>query len=133
MTEPIDPFLRHRSVGSRKGDLGRVFGVTRETWALSDDPKITPPRLEVLASRRTAAEAADFAREAAMACRRHGFHKPSGAWWGVDEVLFHRFIIRARQRPGRVALLVAAGLASLAAVGLAQRRSGRPSSRKTAR
>ena len=68
-----------------------------------------------------------------MACRRHGFHNPSGAWWGVDEVLFHRFVIRARRRRGGVALLVAAGLASLAAVGLAQHRAGRPSSRNTAR
>ncbi len=130
MTERIDPFLRHRSVGSRKGDLGRVFGVTRETWSLGDDPKTTPPRLEVLASRRSAAEAADLAREAAAACRRHGFHKPSGAWWGVDELLFHRFVIRARRHRDGVALLVAAGLASLAAVGLARRRAGRAASRK---
>jgi len=125
MSDPVDPFLTRSAISSRKGALGRVFGVVRETWNLSDDPAVTPPRATVLASRRTAAEAADMARDAAAAYRRHGFHKPSGAWWGADEALFHRFVIHARRHRGPVLMLAAAGVAGLVAAGLARRRAAR--------
>ena len=123
MPDPVDRFLTRSAISSRKGALGRVFGVVRETWTLSDDPGVTPPRTTVLVSRRTAAEAADMAREAAAAFRRHGFHKPSGAWWGADEALFHRFAIHTRGHRRRVAFLAVAGLAALVAAGLARRRT----------
>jgi hypothetical protein len=123
MSQPVDPFLNRSAISSRKGALGRVFGVVRETWALSDDPAATPPRTTVLVSRRTAAEAADMARDAAAAFRRHGFHKPSGAWWGADDALIHRFVIHARRHRGPLVLLAAAGLAGLVAAGLARRRT----------
>ena len=83
MADPVDRFLKRRAISSRKGALGRVFGVVRETWTLSDDPAVTPPRTTVLVSRRTAAEAADAARDAAAAYRRHGsgaFH-PAQGWF----------------------------------------------------
>jgi len=106
--------------------LGRVYSVRRETWRLQDDPQRTRPTVEVLASRRTAAEAADVAREAAAAFDRRGFHKPSGAWWGADETSFHRFRVqRAQPAPGLVFALVsaAAGLAVWSA--LRERRARR--------
>jgi hypothetical protein len=120
----VDRFLRHATIEPEGPTLGRIFAVTRETWALSDDPQATAPRRELLASRRTAADAADFAREAAEIFPEHGFHKPSGAWWGSEGVHFHRFVVHVgRKRTG--VLLAAAGLvgvAGLAAVGLLRAR-----------
>jgi hypothetical protein len=88
----------------------------RQTWKLADDPRVKPPQVEVLATRRTASQAADLAREAAWSFERYGFHKPSGAWWGVDGDTFHRFVVRpgARgMRSGAFAALTVAGLAFL--------------------
>jgi hypothetical protein len=99
--------------------LGRVFSLRRESWALTDDPGETRPQVVVLASRRTAAEAADLAREAAAAFSRYGFHKPSGCWWAADATRFHRFrVSAARPRPGLALAVVstATGLAIWAAL-----------------
>lgn len=92
---------------------------------MSDDPKTTPPVAELLVTRRTASDAADLAREAAEAYSRHGFHKPSGAWWGADDAMFHRFVVHAGRRRGAGTVLLLSGLAGLLALGLASRR-GRP-------
>lgn len=89
----------------------------RETWDIGADPKVTPPSIEVVASRRSAADAADLGRAAAHAFARHGFHKASGAWWAVEQRLFHRFAVRPRHR-ARNALLLGLGLAGLVALGL---------------
>jgi hypothetical protein len=89
MPNPLHRFLRHSTGILEKGALGRIFNVTRETWRLDDDPKAVRPRREFLETRRTASDAADIAREAAVAYSRHGFHKPSGSWWAADEALFH--------------------------------------------
>lgn len=107
--------------------MGRVFSVTRQTWRLSDDPKTVRPELEVIAARRTASEAADLAREAAAAFERHGFHKPSGAWWGADAERFHRFIVRPGSKPAQTAAVIGLSLAGVAAVALARRRAARRS------
>jgi hypothetical protein len=124
MPRHVDRFLRHATIEPDGPTLGRIFDVTRETWALSDDPKSVKPRRELLASRRTAADAADFAREAAETFPEHGFHKPSGAWWGSEGVHFHRFVVHVgKRRTG--AVLAAAGLvgvAGLAVVGLLRAR-----------
>ncbi|RAK60827.1 hypothetical protein DJ021_13915 [Phenylobacterium hankyongense] len=93
----------------------------RQTWLLSDDPRTDQPEIEVLATRRTASEAADVAREAALAFRRHGFHKPSGCWWGADEARFHRFSVRG-QSPRATASGIAVALAALATVAIIVRR-----------
>jgi hypothetical protein len=117
MSRPVDRFLRHAAIEPDGPTLGRIFNVTQETWALSDDPRKVAPKRELVASRRTAADAADFAREAAEALPEHGFHKPSGAWWGSDGDRFHRFVVHVgRGRTG--AVLVGAGLAGVAGLAL---------------
>jgi hypothetical protein len=116
MSASFDRFLNARRQVSRKASLGRAFSVIRESWRLTDDPRTTPPEVEVLATRRTASEAADLAREAAWGYKRHGFHKPSGAWWAADGEIFHRFVVRPSSRApaGALAALALAGVAALA-------------------
>jgi hypothetical protein len=124
MRSPFDRFLRHSTVISSQGALGRDFAVTEETWALSDDPKVTRPRRRLLASRKTASEAADLARDFAKAFKQNGFHKPSRAWWAADEGEFHRYVVHADRRRG-AALFIASGLAGVAIAVLHQRNRGR--------
>jgi len=124
MSASFDRFLNARHRNSRKASLGRAFTVTRQSWRLSDDPREIAPEIEVLATRRTASEAADLAREAAWAFKRNGFHKPSGAWWGADSEMFHRFLIRPGSGGAAGALAVMA-LAGVAALAISGRRSGR--------
>jgi hypothetical protein len=124
MSVSFDRFLNARHRLSRKASLGRAFTVTRQSWRLTDDPRITDPDVEVLATRRTASEAADLAREAAWSFKRNGFHKPSGAWWGVDGETFHRFMVRPSSR-ATAGALAAFALAGIAAVALTRRRSER--------
>lgn len=127
MRSPFERYLRHSTVISRQGALGRDFAVTDESWALTDDPAVTKPKRRVLATRKTASEAADFARTTAKAYKQSGFHKPSRAWWGADEGYFHRFVVHPDRRGG-VALVVASGLAGLAIALLHQgTRAGRKS------
>lgn len=125
MAHAFDRYLRHSTGISQKASLGRVFGVTRETWRLTDDPRKVAPASEVIVSRRTAADAADLARDAAAAFFRHGFHKPSGSWWAADDERFHRFVIHPGERRTKAALLVVTGLAGLVAVSLVRRRRPR--------
>jgi hypothetical protein len=117
MSASFDRFLNARHRPSRKASLGRAFSVVRQSWRLTDDPQTVPPEVEVLATRRTASEAADLAREAAWSFKRYGFHKPSGAWWGADAENFHRFVIRvgagAKVRAGAVAAVTLAGVAAI--------------------
>jgi hypothetical protein len=126
MTTPFDRFLRHSRVIPARESLGRVFSVTRQSWRLTDDPRETRPETEVLATRRTASEAADLAREAALAFGRNGFHKPSGAWWGADGERFHRFVIRAGRRGTQAAVALGVGVAGLTALAFLRRRKGPP-------
>ena len=118
MPRQFDRFLRHATVLEEGPTLGRVFAVTCETWALSDDPRTVAPKAALLASRRTASDAADFARAEAQRFPEHGFHKPSGAWWASDGVRFHRFVVHAGVRRRTGAMLLGGGLAGLAAVAL---------------
>lgn len=127
MRPSFKPFLRVRIPVDRGPSLGRSFSVLRETWSLRDDPRAVPPDVEVLATRKTAAEAADCARESAAGYAEHGFHKPSGDWWGSDGLLFHRFVVTAR-RP-RAAALLAASLLGGVAFAVWRSRSGRRSGR----
>src|SRR4051812_5571463 len=122
MRHEPDRFLGQHMDLARGPVLGRVFNVTRETWRLSDDPIAIAPQTELLSSRHTASEAADLARAAAEAFRRHGFHKPSGGWWGADETYFHRFVVRPGRRRAAVAVVIASGLLGVAAVALSRRR-----------
>ena len=114
-----DRFLRSRPQLQAGAALGRVFSVVQETWATSDDPKKTSPQQLELATRRTASDAADLAREAALAYDQHGFHKPSGAWWGSDGQQFHRFVVAAGRKThaGRVLVGVGVGALAVAALG----------------
>lgn len=100
--------------------LGRVFSVRRESWRLDQDPAIEPPEVEVLASRRSASDAADLARIAASAFRKRGFHKPSRSWWGAADGRIHRFRVEG-PRARATLFAVGVGLAA-AAVLLARRR-----------
>jgi hypothetical protein len=118
-----DRFLASRTRTRAGAPLGRVFSVVRQTWLTSDDPKRTKPKEIALATHRTASDAADLARDAAVAFPIHGFHKPSGAWWASEGGRFHRFLV-APDRPRRAApVLVGVGLAALTvtAVGAALR------------
>jgi hypothetical protein len=105
--------------------LGRVFSVVRQTWRLADDPRKTRPRELAFATGRTASEAADLARDAATAFRAHGFHKPSGAWWAVEDNLFHRFQVAGDRHVRAAPILVGLGVTALAltALGAALRRN----------
>jgi hypothetical protein len=122
MSASFDRFLNTRQRLSRKASLGRAYAVIRESWKLTDDPRVIRPKVEVLATRRTASEAADLAREAAWDFKRYGFHKPSGAWWGADAEFFHRFVIRPGSSAARAGALAAVTLAGLAAIALSRRR-----------
>lgn len=115
----------HRADGSKRPALGRVFTVTRESWRLKDDPQAVSPQVEVVASRRTASDAADIARDAAFGFRRHGYDKATRAWWGADRTSFHRFRVEGpKPRPGLAIAVVSAvaGLAVLTVLG-ARRKS----------
>ncbi|CAN7383690.1 hypothetical protein LJR219_002332 [Phenylobacterium sp. LjRoot219] len=125
MSASFDRFLNARHRQSRKASLGRAFTVSRQSWRLSEDPRETEPEVEIVATRRTASEAADLAREAAWSFKRNGFHKPSGAWWGADGESFHRFMVRPSSRATTGAALLAVALAGVAAVAISQRKSGR--------
>lgn len=117
----IDRFLRHRPSIPSHGLLGLGYTLVRETWDIGADPKTTPPIVEVVASRRSAAEAADLGRCAAQAFGRHGFHRASRASWATEGRLFHRFAVRPHHR-ARTALLLGLGLAGLAALARANAR-----------
>jgi hypothetical protein len=115
MPKDVDRFLARAPILEEGPSLGRVFAVVRESWLLSEDPRAIGPRTELLATRRTALEAADLAREGAAEFDRHGFHRPSGAWWASDGVRLHRFAVRSH-RPTAPRLVVGSGLAALAAL-----------------
>jgi hypothetical protein len=122
MTTSLDRFLGPNAAIETTQSLGRIFNLTRETWRLTDDPGVTRPRTELIAAARTASEAADLARDTATEFSRHGFHKPSGAWWAADGGEFHRFVVHTGRR-GRgaalpVAVLAMAGVAVLSLAGL---------------
>jgi hypothetical protein len=123
MSASFDPFLNARRQISSKASLGRAFSVVRQSWRLTDDPSVKAPKVEVLATRRTASEAADLARETAWSYRRYGFHKPSGAWWGADADTFHRFLVQRGALRLKSRALAAVALAGLAAFALSRRRS----------
>ena len=126
MAQSVDRFLRHRPRISTHAPLGRVFSVTQQSWDLTDDPKKIPPMIDVIATGRSAAEAADLARAAAVTFNRHGFHKPSGAWWASEDGRFHRFVIGNR---GQTSATLVAGiglagvLAGAAGLAFAQHRT----------
>lgn len=124
MADSIERFLRRRPTISTHAPLGRVFNVLRETWRLDDDPKRTTPDSGFIATGRSAAEAADLARETAARFARHGFDKASGAWWAVEGGLIHRITVAPkRRRP--VGLALGLGAAGLAALLVAREVSGR--------
>jgi hypothetical protein len=118
MPRSVERFLKHAPILEEGPTLGRVFAVTRESWALSDDPRKVGPQTETLASRRTASDAADYARAEAQLFPEHGFHKPSAAWWGSDGVRFHRFVVHAGRRRRTGAILVGSGVAGLTVLAL---------------
>jgi hypothetical protein len=130
MSASFDRFLNARHRQSRKASLGRAFTVMRQSWKLADDPRVTPPEVEVLATRRTASEAADLARAAAWDFKRYGFHKPSGAWWGADAETFHRFVVRPGSGVAKAGALAVVTLAGFAAVAIARRRSARANGKR---
>ena len=114
-----DRFLSSRTRTRAGAHLGRVFSVIRQTWRITDDPRKTKPEELALATSRTAADAADLARDAAAAYATYGFPPPSGAWWAADDGLFHRFQVAPdrRGRPILVGLgITALGLAAIGAV-----------------
>jgi hypothetical protein len=108
------PRARRRGTPFRRSQpLGRIYGVLQQSWKLSDDPRRTPAGVQWVLTESTAAEAADLARHLAHQFPSHGFHKPSGSWWGADDGRFHRFRVRIkRPRTPAGALLVAAILGS---------------------
>ena len=126
MSESIERFLRRRPTISTHAPLGRVFNVLRETWRLDDDPKRTTPDSGFIATGRSASEAADLAREWTGRNAKHGFDKPSGAWWAVEGPRIHRVTVAPRRRRS-LGLALGLGAAGLAAVLVARGASGRRS------
>jgi hypothetical protein len=124
MSESIERFLRRRPTISTHAPLGRVFNVLRETWRLDDDPKRTTPDSGFIATGRSASEAADLAREWTGRYAKHGFDKPSGAWWAVEGPHIHRITVAPRRRRS-LGLALGLGAAGLAAVIVARGASGR--------
>jgi hypothetical protein len=118
-----DRFLSLRTRTRTGAPLGRIFSVIQQTWQVADDPRRTKPKETAIATRRTAADAADVAHDAAVAFRSHGFHKASGAWWGADGELFHRFLVAPDRPQRRSPLLLGIGVAALALVAIGARRS----------
>jgi hypothetical protein len=124
MPRLLERFIGRKDDIPRTAALGRVFNVTRQTWRLSDDPAKVRPAREPLTTGKTASEAADFARDVASAFPRHGFHRRSGSWWAVEGEWFHRFTVHTTPKRKAAILLIATGLAGLAAVAVARRRGG---------
>ena len=122
MPRLLERFIGRKDDIPRTAALGRVFNVTRQTWRLSDDPAKARPAREPLTTGKTASEAADFARDVAGAFPRHGFHRRSGSWWAVEGEWFHRFAVHTTPKRKAAILLIATGLAGLAAVAVARRR-----------
>src|SRR5262245_2039503 len=104
--------------------LGRNYCVLRQTWPASDDPETVQPAESLLASDRTASDAADLAREVAALFPQHGYEKVTRCWWAKDSKNYHRFYV-AEQKPrpsGPVMLMVGLSAAlGLAAIGGAAR------------
>ena len=118
MPKEVDRFLARAPILEEGPSLGRVFAVVREGWLLSEDPRAIAPRTEIMANRRTALEAADFARESAEAFDRHGFHKPSGAWWASEGEDFHRFQVAPDRTKRGPPILLGLGVLALAVTAL---------------
>jgi hypothetical protein len=120
-----DRFLSSRTRTRSGAPLGRIFSVVRQTWRVADDPRRTKPQETALATHRTAADAADLARDAA-AFGTHGFHKPSGAWWASEGQDFHRFMVAPDRARRGAPVLLGLGVLALAvtALGAAARRGG---------
>lgn len=121
-----DRFLSSRTRTRSGAPLGRIFSVVRQTWRVADDPRRTKPQETALATHRTAADAADLARDAAAAFGTHGFHKPSGAWWASEGQDFHRFMVAPDRARRGAPVLLGLGVLALAvtALGAAARRGG---------
>jgi hypothetical protein len=112
-------FLSSRTRTRSGAPLGRVFSVVRQTWSITDDPRRTKPSESALATHRTAADAADLARDAATAFRSHGFHKPSGAWWAAEGADFHRFLVAPDRRRRAAPVILGLGALALAVTAVA--------------
>lgn len=113
------PISRRQRLAS--GWFGRHFNVIQESWRLDSDPSEVAPITAVIASQRSASEAADLARQAAAGYARNGYHKPSRAWWGAGGGGIHRFRVLSPRRVSNLA--VGLGAAGLAAYLLARWRS----------
>lgn len=105
----------------------------RQTWPASADPQTAKPSESLLASDRTASDAADLAREVASLFPEHGFEKVTRCWWAKDQESYHRFYVSAqKKKAGPIMLMVGVSAAlSLAALGGAARTRTRK--RKTRR
>ena len=130
MNLPRTKGLRRRGGQPRRLVLGRNHCVLRQTWPADADPHIVKPSESVLASDRTAQDAADLAREIAMLFPQHGYEKVTRCWWAKDAGSYHRFYVADQKRrpPTPVMLMVgvsaALGLAALG--GAARTRRRRP-------
>jgi hypothetical protein len=109
---------RRRGGPPKRLVLGRNHCVLRQTWPASADPQTAAPSESLLASDRTASDAADLAREIAALFPQHGYEKVTRCWWAKDASSYHRFYVsEQKRRPSPVMLMVgvsaALGLAAL--------------------
>ena len=86
----------------------------------------------MIATRRSASEAADLAREAAQSFPKWGFHKPTRAWWGADGGQIHRFHVAEAHAKAGLTIAVAATLAGVAVGSLVLRRRAAAGPRRAA-
>jgi hypothetical protein len=99
--------------------LGRNHCVLRQTWLASADPTTAQPAESLLASDRTASDAADLARQVAALFPQHGYEKVTRCWWAKDAENYHRFYV-AEQKPRQSAMMLMLGVSaalSVAAIG----------------
>lgn len=118
---------RRRVGSSGRLVLGRNHCVLRQTWPAAADPQTALPSESLLASDRTASDAADLAREVAGLFPQHGYEKVTRCWWAKDAENYHRFYVsEQKKKASPIMLMVGVSAAlGLAAMGGAARTRGR--------
>lgn len=100
----------------RHFSLGRCHGVVRRTWLPDQFPSEAPANVELFATGRTAAGAADLARQCAKGFQTSGYDKRNRAWWAIDGGNYYDFSVISVGRKPHLLAVTAAGALLLAAI-----------------
>ena len=111
-------FFRTSKLRRTRASLGRDSSIVRLTWGAGEDVGEATPSRTVLATSRTASQAAALASSLASLAAAHGYEKATGAWWAKDEDGQHRFLIeKAEPKRGRALATLATATTCLALAG----------------